>query len=305
MNRMKTGTWKKACAGIALAAGLLLGACRNEPQPPAPATESHVALWEVTGPGGARGWLFGTVHALPEGTRWTRPAIAQALGAADRLVFEIGEPLDAKIAGEALGRLAFTQGLPPPSERIDPAYRGKLAAVYKDLSLTDAQFRDEESWAVALQISAIAGQKHGMDPDNGVEPELRRMAKGKLVTGLETIDSQFGIFDRLGDREQKVLLEQVAEEASSGKADEQDILALWLRGDDLGIARESETGFLADPGLHEALLAARNRNWTGQIDAMLKAGAHPFVAVGAAHVSGSDGLPRMLAERGWTVRRVQ
>lgn len=117
---MRAGTWRKACAGIALAAGLLLGACRSEPQPAAPAAKSRVALWEVTGPGGARGWLFGTVHALPEGTRWSRPAIAQALGAADRLVFEIGEPLDAKIAGEALGRLAFTRGLPPPSERIDP-----------------------------------------------------------------------------------------------------------------------------------------------------------------------------------------
>jgi hypothetical protein len=37
-------------------------------------------------------------------------------------------------------------------------YRAALAKVYKDLNLTDAQFRNEESWAVALQIAAIGGE---------------------------------------------------------------------------------------------------------------------------------------------------
>jgi uncharacterized protein YbaP (TraB family) len=38
---------------------------------------------------------------------------------------------------------------------------------------------------------------------------------------------------------------------------------------------------------------------------MLKDGATPFIAVGAAHVSGSDGLPTLLQSKGWQVRRIQ
>lgn len=286
---------------IALLAACL-AACGAAKAPPAP--EAKVALWSVSDSTGVHGWLLGTVHALPPGTPWRRPAIDSALAEADRLVLEIGEPLDPTIAGEALGRLAFTPGLPPPSARVSPKFQRDLVRVYKDLSINDAQFKDQESWAVALQIAAIAGIKHGMEPGNGVEPDLRKGIGGKPVTGLETIDSQFGIFDSLPLRAQAVLLDEVAHEAADNRDNDRDMLALWLRGDDLGIAREAQTGFLADPVLHQALLTGRNLAWADQIDAMLKSGARPFIAVGAAHVAGSEGLPRMLEARGWRVKRV-
>lgn len=286
---------------LALALLALLAACQRQAAPNVPA---RVALWEISNPAGVHGWIVGTVHALPPGTRWRRPAIDAALAQADRLVLEIGQPLDSTVAGEALGRLAFTEGLPPPSQRIHPQFRADLAKVYRQLSLNDAQFKDQESWAVALQIAAIGGIRNGMDPDSGVEPELRKAIGRRPVEGLETLDGQFGVFDGLPARAQTVLLEQVAVEAADNTEDDRDMMALWLRGDELGIARESSTGFLADPVIRDALLTGRNRRWADEIDTMLKAGARPFIAVGAAHVAGADGLPRMLKARGWTVKRV-
>ncbi len=287
-----------------LAALLLvaLAACGSAKAPPDEAPK--VALWQIADNTGVHGWLLGTVHSLPRGTQWRRPVIDGAIAGADRLVLEIGEQLNPQVAGEALGKLAFTEGLPPPSERVGVKFRGDLAKVYKDLSLNDAQFKDQESWAVALQIAAIGGLKQGMEPDSGVEPELRKVIGAKPITGLETIDSQFGIFDGLPPRAQTVLLEEVAHEAADNRDDDKDMLALWLRGDELGIAREAQTGFLADPELRAALLTRRNLAWADQINAMLKAGAKPFIAVGAAHVAGVDGLPRLLEARGWLVKRV-
>ena len=287
-----------------LAAFLLIALAACGAAKPPPAEPAKVALWAISDSTGVHGWLLGTVHSLPPGTQWRRPAIDGALGGADRLVLEIGEPLNPDVAGQALGRLAFTPGLPPPSERVGPRFRGDLAKVYKDLTLDDTRFKDQESWAVALQIAAIGGLKQGMEPDSGVEPELRRVIGAKPVAGLETIDSQFGIFDTLPPRAQTVLLEQVAHEAADNRDDDKDMLTLWLRGDELGIAREAQTGFLADPELRAALLTRRNLAWADQINTMLKAGAKPFIAVGAAHVAGVDGLPRLLEARGWQVKRV-
>ncbi len=295
-------------AAFVLATCLLIGLAACGAAKPPPAEPAKVALWAITdrngGSSDVRGWLLGTVHALPPGTSWRRPVIDGAMAAADRLVLEIGEPLNSEVAGAALGRLAFTPDLPPPSTRVGPKFRSDLAKVYKALSLQDAQFKDQESWAVALQIAAIGGLKQGMEPDSGVEPELRRLIGAKPVVGLETIDSQFSIFDALPPRAQTVLLEQVAHEAADTRDDEADMLKLWLRGDELGIAREAQTGFLADPALRGALLTRRNLDWANQIDAMLKDGAKPFIAVGAAHVAGIDGLPRLLEARGWMVKRV-
>jgi uncharacterized protein YbaP (TraB family) len=284
---------------LALALTVLTGACQRAPAPP-----SHVALWAIGHGGAAQGWLLGTIHALPPGTLWRRPAIDAAMGAADRLVMEIGEPIDADSTGKALARLAITPGLAPPGARLDPAGRTALMAAYRKLGLDDARFADEETWAVALQMSALASQKAGADAGDGVEPQLRARMRGKPVAGLETIDSQLAIFDALPARAQDRLLTDIAKEVIDTRNDDADLLALWLKGDDVGLAREANSDFLADPALHEALLTGRNRAWTAQIDTLLRQGAHPFVAVGAAHVAGRDGLPAMLRAKGWTVTRV-
>ena len=42
-----------------------------------------------------------------------------------------------------------------------------------------------------------------------------------------------------------------------------------------------------------------------RIAQLLEAGQRPFVAVGTGHMIGEDGLPALLAERGYTVRRIQ
>jgi hypothetical protein len=283
---------------IAAALMLLAAACQRTPPP------SQVALWAISQGGATRGWILGTIHALPPGTVWRRPAIDTAMAAADRLVMEIGEPLNPEIAGKALARLALTPGLPPPTMRLDPAGRAALIAAYGRLGLDDARFHDTESWAVALQISALASQKAGADAQDGVEPQLRAAMAGKPVTGLETVDSQFAMFDALPERAQDVLLASVAREATDPRNDDADLLALWLKGDELGLAHEADSDFLTDPALRDALLTARNRAWVAKLDTLLRSGAHPFIAVGAAHVAGSDGLPELLRARGWIVQRI-
>jgi uncharacterized protein YbaP (TraB family) len=130
-------------------------------------------------------------------------------------------------------------------------------------------------------------------------------AAGKRpVIGLETLESQLGLFDALSAREQHSLLGAVVAEGA-GDASDKKLVKAWADGDVAALDAEAHAGMMADPRLREALLVARNRNWAEQIAAMLKAGKRPFVAVGAAHVAGIDGLPEMLVARGFAVKRVQ
>lgn len=283
----------------------VLGACHRQAPHQDVAAAAQPPLWMISDANGPRAWLFGTVHALPEGVKWQGPAIVKAVQGADRLVLEVGDELNPQNVQTVLAKLGYTPGLPPPSERIAPTRKADLLALYKKLGVDDRNFAGEESWAVALQLAAIASKQEGVVADNGVEPGLREMAKGKPVEGLETLDAQFGAFDGLSDKDQAALLADVAQEASRGDSEDRDMMLLWVKGDTQGIATEARKGFLAEPGLRAALLTKRSNKWAQQIDAMIQRGANPFVAVGAAHVSGADGLPALMAARGYTVRRIQ
>jgi uncharacterized protein YbaP (TraB family) len=62
---------------------------------------------------------------------------------------------------------------------------------------------------------------------------------------------------------------------------------------------------LADPVLRHQLYLGRNHAWEAAITAAMTHGQKPFVAVGAAHMAGPDGLPALLAAHGYRVTRVE
>ena len=80
---------------------------------------------------------------------------------------------------------------------------------------------------------------------------------------------------------------------------------LWLAGDMEAIAAEGDEGLLRDPELRAALLTDRNRTWTAKIAALLAQGKRPLVAVGAAHLAPPEGLPELLAAKGYRIERVR
>ena len=284
---------------LILLALFALAACHS-----APVDMKHPALWEVTGPDGVKGFLFGTVHALPDGLAWKTPAIDRAIGQSTTLVLEIIDPSDENAARAAFVRLGTTPGQPPLGQRVDPAQREALRAALAKTGLKPAQFASLEDWAAALTLSFALEARDGYVPDNGADRALLAAAGKRPVVGLETLEGQLGLFDALSAREQRSLLGAIVAESAGDEADKK-LVKAWAEGDVATLDREAHAGMMADPRLREALLVSRNRRWAEQIDAMLKAGKRPFVAVGAAHVAGIDGLPEMLAARGFTVKRVQ
>jgi uncharacterized protein YbaP (TraB family) len=59
------------------------------------------------------------------------------------------------------------------------------------------------------------------------------------------------------------------------------------------------------PALYEALLKRRNQAWAQALVAEMDRPGVELVAVGALHMAGEDGLPALMAARGFQVRRVQ
>lgn len=286
--------WLALAGAFALIGAFPLGGCRPAPVPAKP------ALWVVTGPDGQRGWLFGTIHALPRPADWRSPAIDNALAGADRIVVEIAGIGDSAAMQREFAALARTPGQPPLASKLPPALRGKLAAELKAAGLAESRFAELETWAAALTL-AQAGAKD-LDSANGIDRAVVALAGTRPVVELEGTRAQLGIFDSLPEGEQRDLLAAIVGDPDQ---DSDSPFAAWLRGDMAALERETHRGLLADPELRQALFTGRNLAWTEKVAVMLAAGHRPFVAVGGAHMAGPDGLPALLAARGYRVVRVQ
>ncbi len=280
-----------------LLALLLLGGCAK-PEPVQP------ALWLVEGPKGEQAWLFGTIHALPERVEWRSPRIDAALGQADRLVLEVAAIEDDAGTARVFAELAQSPGLPPLDQRVAPDLRDDLAEDLATGGVSAAQLDPYETWAAALMLQQALMAGDPGDAANGIDRAVARAWNGP-VEEFEGAAAQLSIFDRLPEDAQRAMLNAVLREGEERTATLRELEQAWARGDMALIDRLTAESFAGQPVLLEALLIGRNRAWTDRLETLLRSGARPFVAVGAAHLAGKDGLPAMLAARGWKVTRLQ
>lgn len=287
-----------------LLACLALAGCREAPPPPPPTAETTArpALWAVDDDAGqTAGWLFGTIHALPDGTRWRTGAVTAALGRAGVLVVEVRN-LDQQAITRTFTRIAANTPGPPLLDRLPPASRRDLRALLSEQGVPATRFDGLETWAAALALARLGAAG---EPENGVDRALIARFAPRPVRELEGAAAQLAIFDALPEEDQRAMLAAVVAEHGEGEAQQAAMARAWLAGDLARLQRLARRGLLSDADLYEALLAGRNRAWAQRILPMLERGDRPFVAVGAAHMLGADGLPALLAAQGYAVRRIQ
>ena len=282
---------------LAFLALLALAGCARPP-------EVHPGLWLVEGPKGEKAWLFGTIHSLPEPVEWRSAKVDAALLAADRLVLEVADITDDAKTARVFAELAQSPGLPPLEQRVPAVLRDDLAEDLASGGLKPGSLDPYETWAAALMLQNAAAAAGDNDSANGIDRAIALAWKGPIEE-FEGARAQLAIFDTLPEADQRAMLDAVLLEADGREVQLKDLQQAWARGDMELIARVTDEDFAKAPALREALLVGRNRAWVGKLEAMLRGGARPFVAVGAAHLAGTDGLPAMLAARGWKVTRLQ
>lgn len=261
-------------------------------------------LWRIERDGTTVGHLFGTIHSdRPEVVDLPGP-VERAFERADRYAFEIDQrDIDPREIRRVMhypdgGLLA--QRLPP-----DLWERARRAASRRGLP-TNA-IASMEPWALATVLSLPPA-----DPRNILDMMLQRRAfeSGRPVAGLETVAEQLSIFDHLDESRQVEMLTTAVDAIETGQAQElfERMVRAW-RERDLGriVELADEHPALADPATNNRLMARllgeRNRRMAERMQAQLEAGG-AFIAVGAMHLAGDDGLVRLLEHRGYRLEPV-
>jgi uncharacterized protein YbaP (TraB family) len=288
----------KGLAALGLATGGAASARAPDPKP---------ALWKVAD-GDSTVYLFGTIHLLPQGTRWVSPTFDRAADESQGLVLEtIVDTANPASFAATMMKLATSPGLPPVLDRVPANKRAALATAIARSRIAPASLDRMETWAVAL---ALLGPQFGamdLKHEEGVETKLKQRfaAVGKPIGQLETNEEQLRFFDLLPETAQQSLLLGTLESPAAVGKQFNAMLSAWSRGDVAAIGRSFNAEMDGNPAMANLLLKQRNANWTRWIEARLRQPGTVMVAVGAGHLAGADSVQAMLGKRGLKVTRVQ
>lgn len=262
------------------------------------------AIWVVKGPH-ATIYLFGTIHALQPDHPWQSAKIDAAIKDSGTLWLEIPDIDDAASMQPLILQLGMDPGH-PLSSKLTPDQLAKLSKAASPLPGGEALLESMKPWMAGMMLSLAPVLQAGFDPNSGVELVLKPefIQANKPVKGFETAEQQIHYFADMSDKAQLDFLNSELDSADSAADKFKEMIAAWYAGDVAKMDTLNNADFRDKyPELFQILVVKRNQNFTAQIDQMLKGDGVSFVAVGAGHLVGKDGVPAMLQKLGYKVVR--
>ena len=274
------------------------------------AAKGPLYLWEgADGRGNVRAWLYGTIHVCDAACFPLPVEVRKALAKADSLALEL-DPEDPAL-GPGLAKAALLPAGRRLNDMLPADLRPRVAAALGQVGLPAEPAQRMQPWMVSTLLTLRAAQIAGFGTEQGVDLWLARAARsrGQPLWALETVGRQIEALGAGGEAAQLASLVEVVELIERNDAEPyfRRMLEAWRRGDaeELDrLMREEASSEAMAPMLAE-LLDSRNREMAETIAARLKSRKRPFIAVGAGHFGGANGLLAMLAGKGFRVRQVE
>ena len=274
------------------------------PAPPAaPLPDADPALWVVRD-ADTTIYLFGTFHLL-DGRPWFNDEVRTAFNASNELVMEAVLPVDVASLAPMVMRYAISDGR-TLSRRLNPEQNAALARVVIAMGAQPTAFDVYDPWFVSTTLALLAAQRLGIQASNGPETILTAAARARAMPmgELEGLERQFRMLDSLPEPVQIAQLTEALEQNDELDEKLAPMLAAWSTGDVERLAALIDEGSDEHPALHRILFTERNAAWASWIQERLARPGTIFLAVGAGHLAGNDGVQAVLRARGLDARRV-
>lgn len=255
-------------------------------------------LWKIESPQGSTSYLLGTMHSDDKRITEFSPAIKEAFKSAEIFMLEALPPrspsafllkqgdISSMLTEQEFDRVRELADY--HSMHIEAAMRMKpwLLAVIFDLPKPQAMYSMDEI------LMADAGEQ------------------GKVVVGLENTQTHFSVLDSFSMDEQLSMLRAVLKRSQEAKEkDFERLVSVYQTGqlEKIAAVDDEITGGMLPKALwqrmKQKLITDRNQTMTESL--LAQSQQHSvFVAVGASHLGGEDGLLNRLRKAGYQVSPV-
>jgi uncharacterized protein YbaP (TraB family) len=240
-------------------------------------------------------YIYGTIHIMPKKDFVISDSIKSALKSCRELAMEVDLNMDLKTQLEILELTMLPEGktiaditTKENSERIRHFCLDSLN--WKETKYIKTS-RFQPFFFSSLITQELIGKSKSF------ETEFKKLAKkNKMsISGLETIQFQVKLLSEVSNEEQiKMLLLGLTTDNSEFNK----LLETYLKKD----INQLVTLMNADlsPEFYSDLIVKRNQKWIPIITELIQKNP-TFIAVGAAHLPGNDGVLNLLKEAGYTI----
>jgi uncharacterized protein YbaP (TraB family) len=253
-------------------------------------------------------YLFGSIHFEIEGALQFTDEIEAAYARSDELVVEI-DVSDA--AGSEVGAGTQERGLlEPPTKLADvlsPPTLERLEQYLLERGLPFTFVEGMKPWYVTNLLVLMELREGGYEAEHGVDRHFIQRSSGKPIVELETASEQLDVLDRLPLRIQESMLWDALDRSPDFDRATDQLIEAWRRGDERTL---QELVFRpihesADFELfYDSIFFERNEAMARRLTELASDGKMRFAVVGAGHMLGPRGIPSLLCDRGFEIRRV-
>lgn len=283
---------------------VLFFSCRSQSTETLPVNaDNNTLLWEISGNNVQKpSYLYGTFHVLCKEDIQFSANLKKAVQQSNNVYFEI----DLDEPENVLGMLMFVNmnnGVKLKDLYSEDEYQ-RLKNFFKD-SLSTNLTMIEKMKPFFLE-AMVYPKLLACNRMSGVEEELLTMAKAgkKEIRGFETIMFQASVFDSIPYKDQAKELLEMVDSIRDYSVYFQKMVDAYKKQDLTGIESAfSDPHYNMDEKNEEIMLGSRNRNWVQQLKKILPAD-NIFMAVGAGHLIGKNGLIALLRKEGYTVKPI-
>lgn len=281
---------------------LLLFSAGASAEPPKP------LLWQVSDENNSV-YLLGSFHMLKATDYPLAAAANQAFDDAGKVYFEVSpEELNNPEGVQSMLKAGMISGGGALKESLTSDTWRLLLQYCQTNGLPAERFQAMKPWLAALTVANFEIVKAGFLPELGMDKHYMEMANlaRKETAGLETLNQQLSVFDRMDIKDQEMFLRQTLKDAQD-PAQLHQLHASWRSGDAEGLLKLLRQDRVNEiPEFYRRLNSARNRAWLPQISSFLRENntGSALVVVGSLHLLGADGLVELLKAQGFRVVRL-
>jgi len=261
---------------------------------------SQALLWKVSKAGNSSSYIFGTIHVSDPRITDLPEAVESALNNSDTFVMEALPTSEETLL---LSQMMFYADGTTLKDYLDDELFQRTAKVLSAFQLPIEAVVVMRPWAAFLIMNYPA--------DNTMPLDLKLLeiaeSKGAKTAGLETLREQGAVFSEMALQDQlRLLLDTVCNYTMVTQGIEE-MKQFYLARDLNGLLAASTQHPYADEPLYKELnkrlLTDRNKLMIDRMQPYLRKG-NAFIAVGALHLPGNDGIMENLNQQGYKITAI-